>query len=219
MEAVINSQNISTAEPPAESADESIIEHSLGEANKTPITAVIETTEKPREHVRTPALKRHSARLLMTTAAAIGAAAGARLAFGLPVSAAFNEVSQSLSGDFSTVFFGQVILSVIFLGAEFILGFFAFGDVLVWTAPFLCAAGTVLRIAAATPKLLPGALLCLGAVVFGAAYSADMSGLLFRLSRGGTVHMEACPRRSYAFSFLGCLTAAVLGALLAAFLV
>lgn len=201
MEATINLPNIT----PVENTEESV------EKSESPISAtIIETSEKPREHVRTPALKRHEARLLMTASAAIGAATGIKLV----LEASSTAVVQTFSASFAESFIRQALLCGIFLAAEFVLGFFAFGDYLVWTMPFLCAAGTVIRISADPPKLLAGGLLCLGAVIFGAAYSADMSRLLLRLSRGGTVHMETCPRRSYALEFTGCLVAALFGSLL-----
>lgn len=194
-------------------------EVTVDKPRELPAVLSVETdADKPREHVRAPELRRHGSKLLMTAAAAVGAAAGVRLIFGEETEALMNSISQTLAGSFGAVFLRQAFLGVIFLGVEFVLGFFAFGDLIVWGAPFLCAAGTVLRLAASSPKLLPGAIVCLGGVVFGAAYSADMSELLLRLTRGGTVYMEARPRRSYAMGFLGCLAAIVLGAILVAIL-
>lgn len=176
--------------------------------------------DKPREHVRSPELRRHGTKLLMAVAAAVGAAAGARLIFGEETSEALMiRVSQTLDGTFGEIFLRQTLLGTMFLAAEFVLGFFALGDLAVWTAPFLCGAGTVLRLAASSPKLLPGAVVCLGGVIMGAAYSADMSGLLLRLTRGGTVYMDAHPQRSYATGYLGCLTSIVLGSILTGVLV
>lgn len=171
----------------------------------------------PREHVRSPELRRHGTKLLMTAAAAVGAAAGARLVFGEEApKALMNSVSQTLTGTFGEIFLRQTLLGSMFLAAEFVLGFFALGDFAVWIAPFLCGAGTVLRLSAyGSPKLLPGALICLVGVIMGAAYSADMSGLLLKLTKGGTVYMDARPRMSYATGFLGCLVAIVLGSILA----
>lgn len=172
--------------------------------------------DKPRERVRSPELRRHGTKLLMTAAAAVGAAAGARLIFGEEAPESLvNSVSQTLAGTFGAVFLRQTLLGVMFLAVEFILGFFAVGDLAVWIAPFLCGAGTVLRLSAyGLPKLLPGAVICLGGVIMGAAYSADMSGLLLKLTKGGTVYMDAHPRRSYAVGFIGCLAAVILGSIL-----
>lgn len=175
--------------------------------------------DKPRNHVRAPELHRNRTKLAMTAAAVIGAAAGARLLFGDTSEPLMYGVSQTLVGAFGEVFLRQLLLCAAFLAAEFILGFFAFGDLAVWGAPFLYGAGTVLRVAAGTAKMLPGGLFCLAGVVFGAAYSADMSGLLLRLTCGGcTVYMDSRPRRAYVLGFLGCLAAVMLGAILMAVL-
>ena len=171
--------------------------------------------DKPMEHVRSPELRRHGTKLLMAVSAVIGAAAGARLLFGDAASETLSaSVSRMLTGTFAEVFLRQTFLGVLFLAAEFVLGFFALGDLAVWAAPFLYGAGTVLRLAASSPKLIPGALISLIGVVAGAACSADMSVLLLRLTRGGTVYMDTRPRRSYAIAFAGCLAAVALGAML-----
>lgn len=164
----------------------------------------------PRDHVRSPELRRNGTKLTMTAAALIGAAAGARLLFG---EFAPGTLVNGISGTFGEIFLRQTLHSALFLAAEFILGFFAFGDLAVWVVPFLYGAGTALR-AASSLKLLPGAFVCLIGVILGAAYSADMSGLLLKLTRGGTVYMDTRPRLSYALGFAGCLAAAALGAMI-----
>lgn len=170
--------------------------------------------DMPAEHVRIPELRRNGALLTMMIAAVIGAGAGARIIFGGGADAVKEAVAQTFSGSFGGVFLRQIVPYAAFLCAEFILGFFAAGDVLVWAAPFFCASGAVLRLAASSPKLLPGMLICLGAVTLGAARSAEMSGLLMRLTQGGTVYLGTRPRRSYALSFLGCFAAVLLGTIL-----
>lgn len=176
-----------------------------------PAVVTDDPDELPREHVRSPGLRRHGAKLAMTAAAVIGAAAGARLLFS--EAARPDSLAQVFSGTFGAVFLRQTLLGAAFLAAELLLGLFAFGDLVVWTAPFLYGAGTVLR-AACSAKLLPGSLIALAGVVIGAAISAEMSVLLLKLTRGGTVYMDPSPRRSYALGFLGCLAAIVLGAIL-----
>lgn len=169
------------------------------------------------EHVRAPELRRNGTKLLMVFSAVVGAAAGARLLWsgsGLSEEV-MSSISQTLVGSFWIIFLRQTFIGAIFLAAEFVAGFFAFGDVLVWTAPYFCAMGGVLRIATGSPKMIPSAVICLAAVTAGAAYSAELSGMLLRLSRGGTVYMGNAPRRKYAFEFLGCLAAVILSAILA----
>ena len=170
--------------------------------------------DKPREHIRSPELRRNGTKLMMTLSAVIGAAAGARLLFGGASETLSASVSRMLTGTFAEVFMRQLFLGALFLAAEFVLGFFALGDLAVWAAPFLYGAGTVLRLAASSPKLIPGALVSLVGVVLGAAFSADMSVMLLRLTRGGTVYTDTSPRRSYAVAFAGCLAAVALGSIL-----
>ena len=165
--------------------------------------------EKPREHVRSPELRRNGTKLAMAAAALIGAAAGVRVVFGDVPELTVNGIS----GAFGEIFLRQTLHGALFLAVEFVLGFFAFGDLAVWAVPFLYGAGTALRTAVSV-RLLPGALVCLIGVILGAAYSADMSLLLLKLTRGGTVYMDTHPRRSYALSFAGCLAAAALGAMI-----
>lgn len=178
------------------------------------LTSEHSTEDKPAGHVRIPELRRNSALLTMMIASVIGAGAGARIILGGDADAVKAAVAQTFSGAFGEIFLRQTIMGAAFLCAEFIFGFFAAGDVLVWAAPFFCASGTVLRLAAGSPKLLPGMLIYLGAVTLGAARSAEMSGLLMRLTQGGTVYLGTRPRRSYALSFLGCFAAVLLGAIL-----
>ena len=171
--------------------------------------------DKPLEHLRSPELRRNRTKLMMAVSAVIGAAAGARLLFGDAASETLSaSVSRMLTGTFAEVFLRQTFLGALFLAAEFVLGFFALGDLAVWAAPFLYGAGTVLRLAAGSPKLIPGALICLVGIVLGAAFSADMSVMLLRLTRGGTVYMDTHPRRSYAVAFVGCFAAVALGAMI-----
>ena len=169
--------------------------------------------DKPREHIRSPELRRNGTKLLLAVSAVIGAAAGARLLFGGASETLSASVSRMLTGTFAEVFLRQTFLGALFLAAEFVLGFFALGDLAVWAAPFLYGAGMVLRSAAVSPKLIPGSLICLVGVVLGAACSADMSVMLLRLTRGGTVYTDTHPRRSYGIAFAGCLAAVILGSI------
>lgn len=179
--------------------------------------AIAPAEDKPRAHVRSPELHRHAAKLVMAIAAALGAAAGLRLSLGDTNAALRQLIAEAvggISGTFGAVFLRQLALGAMFLAAELVLGFFAFGDLLVWSAPFLYTAGAAARLAATTPKLIPGTLISIAAVIFGAAYSAETSSLLLRLTGGGTVHTGDQPRRALAIEFAGCFAAVILGAIL-----
>lgn len=182
----------------------------LPEPLETEISAVY--PDEPREHIRSPELHRNGTKLLMAFAAAAGAAMGARLLFsgdGTGVT-----LPQAISGTFWELFAYRITRGAVLLAAELVLGMFALGDLAVWAAPFICAAGTVLRLSAGPAKALPAALVSLIAVALGAAYSADMSGLLMKLSRGGTVYMETNPRRGFALRLFACLVAVAGAAIL-----
>lgn len=209
MENIAEMRNMGAGEPLdfGSSSDALVFDAEIGESN---VETVI-------EHVRAPELRRNGTKLLMIFSAVVGAAAGARLLWsgsGLSEEV-MSGISQTFVGSFWIIFLRQLLIGAVFLAAEFITGFFAFGDVLVWTAPYLCAMGGVLRIAASSPKMIPSAVICLAAVTAGAACSAELSGMLLRLSRGGTVYIGNAPRRKYAFEFLGCLAAVILSAILA----
>lgn len=179
--------------------------------------AIAPAADKPRAHVRAPELHRNAAKLVMTIAAALGAAAGLRLCLGDANAALRQVIAEAVSGasgSFGAVFLRQLALGAVFLGAELLLGFFAFGDYLVWLAPFLYTAGAAARLAATSPRLIPGTLIGIAAVIFGAAFSSELSSLLLRLTGGGTVHTGDSPRRALAVKFAGCLAAVILGAIL-----
>lgn len=164
-------------------------------------------SDKPYQHVRAPEIRRSGSRILMAVAGACGAAAGAAMML------TGNSVEFTLE-EFGGVFLGRLTVGAIMLAAEFVLGFFAFGDWLVWGVPMLCGMACGLRLCAAGNwASLIGAAFSLLGIIFAAARSADFSQLLLKLSRGGTVYMESSPRRSYAISFLGYAAAVVAGAI------
>lgn len=179
--------------------------------------AIAPAADKPRAHVRSPELHRHAAKLVMAIAAALGTAAGLRLSLGESNAALRQVIAEAvggISGNFGAVFLRQTALGAIFLAAELVLGFFAFGDLLVWSAPFLYTAGAAARLAATSPKLIPGTLISIAAVILGAAFSSELSGLLLRLTGGGTVHTGDSPRRALVIKMAGCFAAILLGAIL-----
>lgn len=167
-------------------------------------------TDKPEEapvytHVRAPELRRAGTRILMGLTAVCGAVSGAVIAFSDSADpAALQALSKSLSGEFREIFGHSEIIGMAFLAAELLLGFFAFGDWLVWILPLCYAMGAALRVAASgTGVLLPSAAAGVCAVTFAAATSAAFSQTLLRLSKGGTVYQDRSPRRDYALAFLG----------------
>lgn len=176
--------------------------------------AIAPAADKPNTHVRAPELHRNAAKAVMAIAALIGAAAGLRLSLGEANAATRQIIAEASAGTFGAVFLRQIAAGALFLAAELLLGFFAFGDFLVWSAPFLYTAGAAARLAATSPKQIPGTLIAIAAVTLGAAFSSELSSLLLRLTSGGTVHTGESPRREIAIKFAGCLAALILAAIL-----
>lgn len=163
-------------------------------------------SDKPYQHVRAPEIRRGGSRILMAAAGVCGAAAGAAMMF------TGNSMELTL-GEFGEVFIGRLAVGAVMLASEFVLGFFALGDWLVWIAPLCYGMSCGLRLCGAGNwALLIGAAFSLLGIVFAAARSADFSQLLLKLSRGGAVYMESSPRKSYAISFLGYTTLVIAGA-------
>lgn len=176
-----------------------------------PVSPSEEAVEYPHEytHVRSPELRRGEHLIVMSAAAVCGAVGGVILALsGKADLYAVEQIVKDLSGGFGSVFLQRLIIGAAFLLIEYILGFFALGDILVWTAPLCCAMGLSLRITAAESwVLIPSAVVTIAAVVTGAAMSSGFSRTLMKLSRGGTVHMGDSPRQRLTLNFLACLAA------------
>lgn len=170
--------------------------------------------DKPATHIRTPGMHRNASKIVMLISALCGAAAGVLLHFvrGFEIAPA--------SADFSRVFIARLLAGAAFLSGEYVLGFFAIGDMLVWILPLWYGMGLGLRAASADNfKLIPCTVIALAAAAFAAAASADFSQTLMRLSNGGTVYLEASPRQSYALKFLGFFIVMIAAALLEALFV
>ncbi len=175
-------------------------------------------SDKPAEqavrHVRRPAVKRNGTLLLMLLCAVCGAAAGAAGIF----SGAWGAESGFMffrSESFLGVFLTRLAFGGAFLLAEYILGFSALGDWLVWSVPLLCGMSTAVSFTAADSAawLLPSAGAVLAAAVFGAAASADFSVMLLRIARGGNVFMHEKAAREYSLKFVGYIAAVVFAGL------
>lgn len=165
-------------------------------------------------HVRAPEIRRNGMMILMVFSAVIGAAVGAALAFSKNADIAALELAETAEGGFAEVFLRRLALSAVFLAAEYLLGYFALGDFLVWAAPMLCGMGLGLRLTAFGEwSLLPSAILTLAAVVLGGVLSANFSQSIMRLLRGGTVYLDSSPRRSLTLGFLGFLAMAAAAAI------
>ncbi len=176
--------------------------------------AAVSSEELPQEeytHVRYPRVRRSSALIVMSLSALCGVIGGIVISRTADVSA---EMAKSLAAPFGKIFLERTLLGAAFLGAEFILGFFALGDLLVWIVPLAAGLGSSLRVAATKAWiLLPSSILLLFITAFGAAVSAGFSETLMTIARGGTVHLGSSPRKIFALNFLGYLAAVIACAL------
>lgn len=182
--------------------------------SERPEEAEDKPSEPPHEtytHVRNPAARRSSALIVMSLSALCGAVGGFIVSRSADLSV---ELAQSLAKPFGAIFAERALLGAAFLAMEFILGFFALGDLLVWCVPLTAGLGLSLRVAA-TEKwvLLPSSIILLFLITFGAAVSAGFSETLMQISRGGTVHLGSSPRRLFTLNFLGYLAVDVACAL------
>ncbi len=155
-------------------------------------------------------------------AAAAGTAAGVLAA----ASAGDLDYSESLlcaSGSFWQILGMRLLWGAAFLLAEYILGFFALGDMLVWAVPLVCGLGTGAALTGAfslhgisAALLIPSCAASVAAVVSGAGVSAAMSSQLLRLvSTDKSSIVAARPAAGeYTLRFLVCL-AILLGSFIA----
>ncbi len=185
---------------------------SIPEINPEPVpTEAAEETDKPVRRVRQPLLRRRGNLLLMGLASVCGAVCGAVMIFG---GADFSALSQAFimkaEGSFLSFFLSRFIYGGIFLLAEYVLGYFALGEWVVWTVPLCCGMGTALNLAASAEGasgwlLLPSAAMTSALAAFGADASGDMSALLLRIAAGksGNYVMSESAAKDYTVRFLG----------------
>lgn len=168
-------------------------------------------SDKPVRRVRQPLLHQRGNMLLMGLASVCGAVCGAVMIFG---GADFSALSQAFTlkaeGSFLIFFLSRFIYGGIFLLAEYILGYFALGEWVVWTVPLCCGMGTALNLAASAEGasgwlLLPSAAITVALAAFGADASGDMSALLLRIAAGksGSFLTSESAAKNYSIRFLG----------------
>lgn len=178
---------------------------------EAPLEQPADPPQEEYAHVRHPRVRRSGALIVMALSAVCGVIGGIVISRSAYLSSA---LAWGTSKPFGAIFPERTLLGAAFLGAEFLLGFFAFGDLLVWSVPLAAGLGLALRVAE-TEKwaLLPSSILLLFVIVFAAAVSAGFSETLMTIARGGTVHLGNSPRKVYVLNFLGYLAAAVACAL------
>ena len=140
-------------------------------------------------------------RIVMTITALCGAAAGVILVLGGKADdSAVAALQEHLSGGFGEIFFSRLIVGAAVLFAEFLLGFFAFGDHISWLLPLFVGIGSGLY-SAANPVFIPSEIALLLAVIFSGARSALFSRKLLGLASGDRAYMRGMTAREYAVKF------------------
>lgn len=151
---------------------------------------------------------------LYTLAAVIGLAAGIFAATSLPAGADLSGNILCRSGGFLEILLSKLAWGGAFLLAEYLCGYFALGNLLVWLAPLLCGLGTGAALGAAfllngmdALWLVPGCAVCAAVVIFAARASADMSAQLLRLisTNKNSIVSTSPAAGEYTLRFLVCL--------------
>lgn len=219
MENVINS----TLRIPQEDKHDPLMPENAPKSKEPPASAAeAGISDKPVHRVRQPLLRRRGNLLLMGLASVCGAVCGGVMIFG---GADFSALSGALTfGDgssFLSFFLCRFIYGGAFLLAEYILGYFALGEWLVWAVPLCCGMGTALTLASGAQGasgwlLLPSAAITAVLAAFGANTSGDMSALLLRIASGKreSFVMSESAVREYTLHFLGYLIILALAGLI-----
>lgn len=172
-----------------------------------------EKTEDKYDHIRSPELKLGGTKLLMTAAAVCGLIAGAAAVIGGQADCGLI-INSTKTTEFGEAFLRRCLTGGGILLGEYIMGYFAAGDWLVWILPLLLGMGVGLWFAAAGSwLLLPGAAAVMIAAVYGASESSEFSLNLRRLTHCGTVYQDSSPSVSYALHFASCAAAVLASAL------
>lgn len=216
-------ENVMTLRAPQEDKREPALppENIPETADAAAPTAAAEETDKPVRRVRQPLLRRRGNLLLMGLASVCGAVCGGVMIFGgVDIPALSRAFVLQAEGSFLSFFLSRFIYGGIFLLAEYILGYFALGEWLVWAVPLCCGTGTALTLAVSADGasgwlLLPSAAFTTVLAVFGANTSGDMSALLLRMATGKnrSYIMSESAAKDYTLRFLGYLVLLALAGL------
>lgn len=192
------------------------------ERTETEISPEIPGAQEPPRAVH----REYRRRCRIPVGAAFSAAAGTAAGAFAAASAGGLEYSGSIlcaAGSFWEILGMRLLWGAAFLLAEYILGFFALGDMLVWAVPLVCGLGTGAALTGAfslngiyAALLIPSCAASVSAVVCGAGVSSAMSSQLLRLvSADKSSIVSARPAAGeYTLRFLVCL-AILLGSFIA----
>lgn len=165
-----------------------------------------------RENVQDAELPRASVRRAVEYRLPVCAAAGVLgIIVGIVIALFFPlesvDISDSVAAvgeNFLTALLGRVLQCGAFLTAEYLLGYFAGGGVVVWTVPMIFSMGAGLSVAGGVAAggsglmILP-AVIFIAVLVAGAAASWEFSSVLLRLLSGNTSSVVTRGNASHAY--------------------
>lgn len=189
-------------------------EDNIEQSGENEQTETLTSNAEENTHERSIAPTKGSARAIMTVTAILGISAGVILAFnGKADAEAVSAVMERTTGDFLNIFVSRLIFGAIMLTAEFLLGFFAFGDFISWTVPVVTGLGTgfflgVLK----NPVFLPSEIMTLIAVILFGANSALFSRRLLGLASGNRAFSRGMTVLEFMGKFLIALIAVAVAA-------
>ncbi len=171
-----------------------------------------EQTPPAARHVRAPSVRRRSSVLVLGFCAVCGALGGALAYYAAGCPEICGTVLSFMDGSFLELFLRRLLYGGAFLLAEYVLGYFAAGEWLVWALPLLSGMGAGFSLSAAYGgaelfAMVPSAGIVVALCVFGANTSGELSALLLRLAggNGGGVIMTGSAAKDYSIKFLGYL--------------
>lgn len=192
---------IETAQQP--STEPLIVEAEGTQVSQTPEQQTSPQLSETRYREQTVSESRAAAQAVMVISAICGAAAGVLLVLtGAMDKEAAAVLSERISLSFGEIFLHRALSGCAILLAEFLLGFFAFGDFFSWICPVFAGMGGGLFIAALKqPVFLPSELAVLLAVIFAGANSALFSRRLLSLASGTSPHLRGMSAAEYSARF------------------
>lgn len=133
--------------------------------------------------------------LIMTSVAICGAITGAIAAYGQGYTITSDQ-------PFLWLFARRLAVGGIFLIAEYLMGYFALGEWVVWLAPLLCGMNAGATLVCAGLPMLPSLAGTMVLTVLAANRSGELSSLLLRLVKGDNcVIMAGSAASGYTVSF------------------
>ena len=164
------------------------VKSSYSEPEPPEVTEDFDEIPEPPRAVRRVYRRRCRIPLLYSFTAVAGTAAGVFLAAYAPAGTDFSDSLMCASGDFLWLLLVRLLWGCAFLLAEYIIGYFALGGLLIWAVPLIGGLGTGAALSGAFSlsgidalKLIPTSAVIVIALIMGVKTSCEMSDQLLRL--------------------------------------